>query len=222
MMMLLMAGALVFQLFFRYEHWTGGPHRDMTYERDNLTGETHTVRPGERVDFMARLLGNSHWGQNAGKNNDTGKTWLDADPMRDEDRLEEAGREKAAANKDEEAIAMNMTASPTVQRTTLAPVPPTPDAKAGPDKKHELWESEDLNGDGRLEEVIQTQAADGMMDISVLSGSKELFYGRGKRLVVLPTRSQGWSDLQLKVSDQQTLRFRFNPAVDGYELGSSK
>jgi hypothetical protein len=253
LMMLLLAGSLVFQLFFRYDHWTGGAHRDVSFERDNLTGEVHQIKPGQRVDFMARLLGKSHWGEKLSRYSrasqddelsdkeqmashsldEEGLDWQEeetsARPSRRVPRQDKVSEQEQA---DEDALAMNMVASsaPVKGRSGLSQFagPPVPSAtqKNTPDKHHDLWDAEDLNKDGDQEELIQTQskagAKDGLMDISVLSDGRELFYGRGKKLTVLPTRSNGWSDLQLTVSESERLRFRYNPKLDGYELGPSQ
>lgn len=264
LMMLLLAGSLVFQLFFRYDHWTGGAHRDISFERDNLTGEVHQIKPGQRVDFMARLLGRSHWGEKSsrysqgsqdgelseeldGRGDGTsekdkigsrsmdeeGFDWQDEEvsdqPIR---RLSKQGKSSSQDQADEEALAMNMVASssPVKGRSGLSqfagPPVPSGEKKNKPDQHHDLWDAEDLNRDGSQEELIQTQSKagskDGLMDISVLSDGRELFYGRGKKLTVLPTRSNGWSDLQLTVSESERLRFRYNPKLDGYELGPSQ
>jgi hypothetical protein len=260
LMMLLLAGSLVFQLFFRYDHWTGGAHRDVSFERDNLTGEVHQIKPGQRVDFMARLLGKSHWGEkgsrysrlsqeealseeNAGlgdkeeRNRDldeAGLDWQDeGTSVNPNHRVSRRGQASEQDNKnDEDAVAMNMVASstPLKGRSGLSqfsglPVPSVTQNKKS-NQHHDLWDAEDLNRDGSQEELIQTQSKagskDGLMDISVLSDGRELFYGRGKKLSVLPSRSNGWSDLLLTVSESERLRFRYNPKLDGYELGPSQ
>lgn len=56
-LLVLLAG---FQFFFRYEHWPSQKQDGVIYERDKLTGQTHIIQPGEKVDFLARVVG--HYG----------------------------------------------------------------------------------------------------------------------------------------------------------------
>jgi hypothetical protein len=60
--LMVLAAALVYQLGFRYEHWTGGPQNSIVYERDSLLGNVREVRPGEHFSFIDRLLGSPSQG----------------------------------------------------------------------------------------------------------------------------------------------------------------
>lgn len=199
---LMLVAGVSYQLFFRYEHWTGGEHREVTYERDNLTGETHQVRPGDRIDFWARFLGSENIRKKHKKHRD------------DEE------------NDSDDAVTMNMIADPAARRkadTREAPVPKASDVDdslgtTASAVSRTVQGTEDLNGDGAVESIIQSKTTnDGLLDISVVSGGKELFYGRGKELQVLSSRRSGWSDLALKGDGKDKLLFRYNSAVEGYE-----
>jgi hypothetical protein len=204
---LLLVVGLGYQLFFRYEHWTGGPNNTIVYERDNLTGETHEIRPGEKFDFWARV-GGQH---KLKRTKDKRQAWSD----------------EALAEGDEgdfaEPMLLNMMADPADKKRGAVVGAAAAAVGAAEEPKlaagtHVALEREDLNGDGAMESVLRTKTVnDGLLDISVVRGSREVFYGRGKDLVVLPTRHKGWADLVMTGEAGEKQVFRFNPAVEGYE-----
>jgi hypothetical protein len=198
LILLTLVGGLAYQLFFRYDHWTGGEQNQITYERDNLTGQTHLIKPGERIDFVKRLLGDRNWTAAAPEQSqETVPT-----PANPDSRQTAQKASPALGASEDEPMLLSMIADP----------------QGG---ARDVQASEDLNKDGASEQIIQTQTAgDGLTDISVVSGGRELFYGRGKKLLVLPSKRAGWSDLALNVGPNQHLLFRYNPAVEGYEAQS--
>lgn len=204
---LLLVVGLGYQLFFRYEHWTGGPNNTVVYERDNLTGETHEIRPGETFDFWARVGGQHKLKRSKDKRH-----------SRLDEELAEVDDGDFA-----EPMLLNMMSDPADKKrgavvgAAASALGAAAEAKL-PAGTHVALEREDLSGDGAMESVLRTQTVnDGLLDISVVRGSREVFYGRGKDLVVLPTRHQGWADLVLTGESGEKQVFRFNPSVEGYE-----
>ncbi len=188
--LMILMGA-VYQLFFRFEHWIDPQQVKIVYERDNLTGQTHIIRPGEQVELFSRLVGTF------GEQTETENKGPFAFTLIEE--TEESGRKKSIALAD--------------------PIPEPQESPAKiskPDKNRS-----DLNRDGVTESVLINQTArDGLLDISVLEGQREVFYGRGQRISVLPTTTAGWSDIALEITPREKLLFRYNPAVSGYEVQS--
>lgn len=75
----------------------------------------------------------------------------------------------------------------------------------------------DLNRDGSDEHIIQTPRADGHINISVVSEGKEILFGQGQQLQVLPTRRQGWSDLAvMNTKSGQRHVYQFDPKTQSY------
>lgn len=75
----------------------------------------------------------------------------------------------------------------------------------------------DLNRDGSDENIIQTPRADGHINISVVSEGKEILFGQGQQLQVLPTRRQGWSDLAvMNTKNGQRHVYQFDPKTQSY------
>lgn len=69
----------------------------------------------------------------------------------------------------------------------------------------------DLNQDGSIEEIIQNAVqADGLLDISIVKNGKEIFFGRGQQISLLPSRNQGWADIALKMGAKTLQVFRYN------------
>jgi hypothetical protein len=267
-------GALVYQVGFRYTHWTGGPNREVTYELDHLTGETHQVRPGEKVDFISRLFGshkkiddsdgfgsrdgldngdlslgedgfdsprrssrrsnNSRWKDLEAKNIDfrdgsseemNSAQWaaerrrkrIGLDPESDEAytlSMLETSDEMPLRDRHSLRRSENTKTSDAQKKIRLTPI----ESEVQVTKSSSVQLSEDLNSDGAPEKVIKTMSVDdGLLDYSVVSGGKEVFYQRGKDLKVLNSKRKGWYDLLLKTSDKQQKVFHYNPLVEGYE-----
>ncbi|HEY9687501.1 MAG TPA: hypothetical protein V6C52_11040 [Coleofasciculaceae cyanobacterium] len=78
----------------------------------------------------------------------------------------------------------------------------------------------DLNQDGDVEEIIQKASEpDGLLDISIVKGGQEIFFGRGAQISLLPTRSnEGWSDIVLKTGKSTLKVFRYNAAEHTYKV----
>jgi hypothetical protein len=75
----------------------------------------------------------------------------------------------------------------------------------------------DLNKDGATEEIIQNATQpDGLLDISIVKNGREIFFGRGKQISLLPSRSEGWSDIVLKMGAKTLQVFRYDPKEAAY------
>lgn len=57
LIILLIFVSTTYQLFFRFEHWNDRSDTHLVYERDNLTGETHMIHPGDQISFIQRITG---------------------------------------------------------------------------------------------------------------------------------------------------------------------
>lgn len=198
-----------FQLFFRYEQLPNREDNGVVYERDRLTGVTREIHPGDKVDFVDRLMG--------GKK-DAIKTERVTAMLQD-----------ATFKKDDEAFQLNMTSSRKKETTEKlvgvdpleATEPPVPQATPQSHSPEQVVSrSFDLDDDGSPEQIIQSVTAnDGYLDISVIKNGRELFYARGKQLQILPSKKHGWSDLAL-ITQSSKLRnvYRFDKKQDGYVL----
>ncbi len=197
----------VYQLFFRFEHWIDPQQNKIVYERDNLTGQTHIIRPGEPIEFFSRLVGT--WNENSenDKNNEkNGKLNKIVSTLKDNGPF-------ALSFIENETEAKNQT------KSTSSPIPEPKNTQ--PISLKNNRDRSDLNRDGVTERVLIHQTArDGLLDISVLEGQREIFYGRGQRIHILPTNTAGWSDIALEINPQEKLVFRYNPALSGYEVQS--
>jgi|GEM_PF-2869802 len=76
----------------------------------------------------------------------------------------------------------------------------------------------DLDQDGSTEDIIQSaEGHDGLIDISIVKNGKEIFYGRGRQLTVLPSQSMyGWRDIALKAHGKIIGIYRYNPSENAY------
>jgi hypothetical protein len=76
----------------------------------------------------------------------------------------------------------------------------------------------DLDQDGYQEEVIQSATGhDGLLDISIVKNGREIFFGRGRQLAVLPARNpSGWCDIVLKAGGKIMGVYRYNPVQNAY------
>lgn len=202
---LMVGTALVYQLFFRYDHWAGGSMMEIAYERDNLTGEVHVLKPGEKYDFVSRLLG-----QQVLKVH------------------ENEGQAQKSVSKSEPIDALHA-AVVEQKKTVSAPLPPggAPVPGGGSTAQEDF---EDLNRDGEMEKLSILNAsgpgqeeANGqeMMDLQLTSKSKRIFFGQGLGLSTLSTRHAGWADLQLEIDEHRKLVYQFNPKLESYVLTNS-
>jgi hypothetical protein len=81
----------------------------------------------------------------------------------------------------------------------------------------------DLNLDGAQEKIALTQTRnDGLLDIAIMDGQREVFYGRGQRLQVLGTRQNRWADVALVMPSGDSQLFRYDANRQAYEVVASQ
>jgi hypothetical protein len=238
-----------YQLFFRYERWPNPEREGSLYEHDNLTGETRQLEPGTRTSVFARILGpgkektlsgaNLSWDRLSAESERTSNSLferlnpeeLGSDPV----RLKKVGESTQKHSLNQESSLTQSKIIAKMARPIPAPkdvvvasnAPPVPMAMLAIDHEeaHEAGKpfairQIDLNQDGDAEEIIQKASEpDGLLDISIVKGGQEIFFGRGSQISLLPTRSsEGWSDIALKTGKSTLKVFRYNAAEHTYKV----
>lgn len=231
-----LVAAVVYHVGFRFDHWMGGPQNTVVFERDRLTGVVRQITPQNAPHWLDRVLGrvkdpasekiaaqhlvaentqpeptttepqNDGWALSMVERTTT--------PPKGTPPSTEAKHKTAepASTLNPKSAAAKLIHPKTGQPIRHLPAPKAPHAATG---------NEDLNRDGVGEQVFATRTfSDGLLDISVTNyDGKELFYGRGNRLYILPSQHHGWQDIALEVSrggDRMT--YRYSTALQGYEL----
>lgn len=213
--------AVMYQLFFRYDTWSSEEKPGVRYEHDNLTGETRMLKPDAKINVFARILGTD---QNDGESSGF------LEPL--DDNLAEGGEEKKSASsglpglgdlnlKDSKQVEKVARPVPVPREVVVAssapPVPggvTTPEYGGTPFAVRQI----DLDQDGSSEEIIQNaKQSDGMLDISIVKNGREIFFGRGQQISLLPTRSRGWADIALKLGSQTLQVFRYDVRSSTYK-----
>lgn len=233
---ILLVVGLAYQLFFRFDHWVDSRNTQVVYERDNLTGETHIVREGEKRGFFARLIGNGRGRVSGDSATDSRRDPVALSMIVDRDAANAARERNATASP-------NLNADGSLARPPLPPAPATttmaPREERIPEPLNHLMlapttatvaplpvvnvqtQTLDINRDGQSEQILYDRTAnDGLMDISILVEHREVFYGRGKALRVLPSQRNGWADIALVIGPAETRVFRYNPLTAMYEVKS--
>jgi hypothetical protein len=223
---LLIVMAAIYQLFFRYESWESDEKPGVMYEHDNFTGETHMIKPNAKVSVFARLLGDggknksADWSERAissiEKERNESETPRDIKSvphqqpidLQDETQVEQVARPVPIPRE----VVVASSAPPVPGGNTAAYESNTAD-NARPFAVRQV----DLNEDGSIEEIIQNAVQpDGLLDISIVKNGREIFYGRGKQIALLPTRNQGWADIALKMGAKTLQVFRYNAKDAAY------
>jgi hypothetical protein len=91
--------------------------------------------------------------------------------------------------------------------------------------RRQQFSKQDFNRDGHPEEVIEHRHPErGVIDFSIISQGRELFYGQGEQLRVLNQHHTGWPDLALVKPGDRVEVFRFDAQSLGYvsSLASSE
>lgn len=222
--------AVGYQLLGRYERWPDGD-TGRFYERDNLTGEVHLLKPGEQSgNFLARFLGDSSEPIVA---TDEKESFFDSYKSR-----QTASDKYASSNANKRINPDDTTPSRMSQNRPPVPLskeeviassvslPPVPIAMMATDMEETNTAEEkpfavrqvDLNRDGLAEEIIQNAVhPDGLLDISIVKNGREIFYGRGKQIRLLTTRNtEGWEDIGLQPAQGKVQIFRYSPKEASY------
>jgi hypothetical protein len=219
--------AAMYQLFFRYETWSSDDKPGVRYEHDTLTGETRMLKPGAKVNVFARILGT-----NSGNEGETRFLEpLDEDLARETEKsLSRSSDTTAETSVDPEKIDLKdnrqveKVAQPVpiprevVVASSAPPVPGGNMASDGPSGNPFAVRQIDLDQDGSSEEIIQNAGqSDGLLDISIVKNGKEIFFGRGQQISLLPTRNRGWADIALKMGSKTLQVFRYDVRTSAYK-----
>lgn len=228
--------AIFYQMFFRFQTHESERDPDVMVERDSLTGNERVLKAGAKVSVMDRLLGSDHDSsekdgtilQPWGADDKTSKT--DAPPVpsaspdsavgtidfNDHQQVEKAARPVPVPRE-------------VVVASSAPPVPPSGSTEepeiiaANAAAKPFAIRQIDLNQDGAKEEIIQNATqADGLLDISIVKNGREIFFGRGQRISLLPSTNQGWSDIVLKMGARTLQVFRYDPKDSTYRAMDNK
>lgn len=263
LVLLIVFVSLSYQMFFRFEHWTDRNDPQLVYERDNMTGETHIIHPGDQISLFHRVTGifppqnyvrdasqipQHTLASNSPSNTSTGRQ---SQPFADNgnppvplhelslppNRLADIPPEPVnALATNEQSNLKTKSPVPHTKSTLTATKPPEPadalalSAVANPSPanlnaiqpaSYQQEKKLDLNQDGQPEKVTLHRAQDGLLDISILQGQQELFYGRGESLQVLSHRNHGWSDISLVIPNEPNQIFTYNPTKHTYEVSRS-
>lgn len=224
--------AVMYQLFFRYETWSSDDKPGVRYEHDTLTGETRMLKPGAKVSVFARILGGG---------NEEGRETRFLEPL-DEDLARETEKALSRSSESQERpqsaddlqrpdLDVDLKDARQVEKVS-APVPvprevvvassapPVPGGNMASDTSASspfAVRQVDLDRDGASEEIIQNAAqSDGLLDISIVKNGKEIFFGRGQQIALLPTRNRGWADIALKMGGKTLQVFRYDVRTAAY------
>ncbi len=214
------ASCAVYGLFFRFDYWVVPPSegsvnfKPTLMQRDNLYGETQQLAFVSQTQQLARWLG--QWPPSSHQLKSEGSYHIN--PL-----LVHLG---AVAEQTQTAAAQSWK---TLQQRLLSLQPGS--RKKQPHLASKITAPQqamwvDLNGDDLGESIQKSMpnsikgsgSGDGLYDISVKADNQEIFYGRGKRLVILPTRHAGWADLELEVTPNERWRFTYQPELLGYSV----
>jgi hypothetical protein len=237
--------AVLYQVFFRYETHESAKNPHLMIERDSLTGNERVLKAGTQVTVMRNVWdGEESNASRQGVHRNLiepitgegqGRPINRVNP--EEDTPSSAGSSPPVppAPEEETTIAsVDFSDHRQVEKVSrpvpvprevviASSAPPVPfnhadnvNTLADVSKAFAIRQV-DLNDDGSIEEIIQNATqADGLLDISIVKDGREIFFGRGKRISLLPSRSQGWSDIVLKMGVQTLQVFRYDPKKDAY------
>lgn len=223
--------AAVYQLFFRFERWSNTEKPGVMYEHDSLTGETHILQPGAKTNVFARILGSGSdrghgmieaFGTNRSNFVEPATDLIEETTASDSFSPRGDNTERPLNLQDVQQVEKAARPIPTPREIVVASsAPPVPNSVSetenltGPFAVRQV----DLNRDGSKEEVIQNALKhDGLLDISIVKDGREIFYGRGQQIGLLPTRNRnGWSDIVLKSSGKVINVFRYDFKTASYK-----
>lgn len=223
---ILVVMGMMYQLFFRYDTWSSDEKPDVHYEHDNLTGETRMLKPGVKTSVFARIIGS---GNGAHDYNDHFLEPLEEGSVEVEPLVKEPDslaplKPVSTADIDlENPIHVEKVARPVpVPREVVvaSSAPPVPGGNVasergggGPFAVRQI----DMDQDGINEEIIQNaEQSDGLLDISIVKNGREIFFGRGQQISLLPTRNRGWADIALKMGTKTLQVFRYDIRSSAY------
>ncbi|WP_373531222.1 hypothetical protein [Vampirovibrio sp.] len=223
--------AMMYQLFFRYDTWSSDEKPDVRYEHDNLTGETRVLKPGARTSVFARIIGSGDGGERETEGRFLEP--LEEVPVVESPAVETAslasssGLQSSAELNPADIDLKNPVHLEKVARPVPVPrevvvassAPPVPGGNIASDRGNGPFAVRqiDLDQDGVNEEIIQNaEQSDGLLDISIVKNGREIFFGRGQQISLLPTRNRGWADIALKMGTQTLQVFRYDIRSSAY------
>ena len=227
----LIAMFIFYQMFFRFETHESDKDPGVMVERDSLTGHERVLKAGTKISVMDHLLGSEH--------NSEEKDSTMLRPWGADDKETKSGSIPAQNgappvprssdidfedHQQVEKVARPVPVPREVVIASSAPPVPAPGAMeetesiaANTTAKPFAIRQVDLNQDGAKEEIIQNATqADGLLDISIVKNGREIFFGRGQQISLLPSTSQGWSDIVLKMGAKTLQIFRYDPKDSAY------
>ena len=231
----ILALLLGYQVMFRYEHWMD-PETHRMLERDNLSGHVAYVDANRPTHWLDRLLGTEtmslrkHKGD-ASRRESPLRASIESlnSKLRGSNNRDEATSGEAIAlhshRTSEDYVSNGMTGrqAPQSAAQERTPLPESPAIAAMAIPEPEYQEGHfDVNHDGVPETVIETPVnpklgMNGPQEISVVAHGKEVFYGQGKSLKPLSSKTNGWTDLLLVVNSRQQIRYTYNSNMDQYK-----
>lgn len=237
---LLIVVATIYQLFFRYESWESTEKPGLIYEHDNLTGETQMIKPGSRMSVFARILGKG--GSGGGSSWDSqyiepfdhpGEKTETVASISPSTRPDASSSAPGVNLQDPQQVEKVARPVPIPREVVIASsAPPVPGGSHALSQTEDMVENNaspfavrqvDLDQDGSIEEIIQNATqSDGLLDISIVKNGREIFYGRGKQISLLPTRNQGWADIALKMGAKTLQVFRYDIKNSAYKAMDDK
>jgi hypothetical protein len=234
---LLLFVGLGYQLFFRYERWPDHEHPGSFFERDNLTGMVQVVKPGQQTgNWLARFFGDDGEISQSSDNISAERYFDTYEGIKRDNPVKSPAEPEKSVNlhlqaDSEKIISQRQTKNrppvPSPKNDTIASSanPPVPMAMLAADVDDVndttppfAVRQVDLNRDGIAEEIIQNAVhPDGLLDISIVKNGREIFFGRGKQIKLLSTRStEGWEDIGLKSAEGATRVYRYSPKESAY------
>jgi len=230
--------AVFYQMFFRYETHESDRRPGVMLERDTLTGDERVLKGSAKVSVLGHLFGSGGassesssliqpWGADSTEPSTVGSD-VGRDDLND-------GNIDLTNHQLVEKVARPVPVPREVVVASSAPPVPIASASTGESgseggsdqladvSKPFAIRQVDLNKDGSTEEIIQNATqADGLLDISIVKNGKEIFFGRGQQISLLPSRSGGWADIVLKMGARTLQVFRYDPKESAYRALDQK
>lgn len=219
---ILVAMAVMYQLYFRFDTWSSEDKPGVRYEHDNLTGETRMLQPGAKVNVFARILGSG------GRSENSSERFLEPldEDLRDTDTAAPPVEKKSDDSPRidlKNPVQLEKVARPVpIPREVVvaSSAPPVPGGNPAAEREDNPFavRQVDLDQDGVSEEIIQNaKQSDGLLDISIVKNGREIFFGRGRQIALLPTRNRGWADIALKAGSETLQVFRYDVRASAYK-----
>jgi len=231
LIVVLIVMALFYQMFFRFQTHESDKNPDVLIERDGLTGHERVLKAGTKVSVIDHLVGSDD--DSSKKDGTMLQPWGadDQETKTDHTPSKQSAAPDHASGRidfnDQHQVEQAARPVPVPREVVVASsAPPVPASGASEEpasiaanvaSKPFAIRQIDLNKDGAKEEIIQNATqADGLLDISIVKDGREIFFGRGQQISLLPSTNQGWSDIVLKMGVKTLQVFRYDPKDSAY------